>query len=103
MIFACAACGAISPRRYRSEPGASNKRQTRTAAATAQRSTPHATSYSPTSPCAPKAAGRSRIPLSTILRPVALGVPDVDNIAFLETLCSSFQAGETAARAEAHT
>ncbi len=54
-------------------------------------------------PCAPKAAGRSRIPLSTILRPVALGVPDVDNIAFLETLCSSFQAGETAARAEAHT
>jgi hypothetical protein len=26
VIFACAACGAISPRRYRSEPGASNKR-----------------------------------------------------------------------------
>ena len=103
MIFACAACGAISPRRYRSESGASNKRPNSDGRGYGAAFNAARDQLLANKPCAPKAAGRSRIPLSTILRPVALGVPDVDNIAFLETLCSSFQAGETAARAEAHT
>ena len=100
MIFACGVCGAISPTRYCSEHGGSNKRPSSQARGYGAALDVARDQLLSTKPMCVKGCGTLADTVHhnpSRRRLVALGVPDVDNIRFLQPVCSACKAREAAA------